>query len=139
MAWDPETEVAGTGMTVGELQALDYSDSEIQSLFSSSDVPTSGLSETAYGPSLDGGGGNTNWVSGLTRFLDGAGTTLTNVYRAINPPKAGTSLYDPKTGLPYGIDPQTGRPRTSTQTSKFLEIGAWVVIAIAAVWFLKKL
>jgi hypothetical protein len=141
-AMDLTTEVPGTGQTVGELQALGYDDSDIQSLFSSGDIPTSGLSDTAYGPTAapDGGnGGNTNWLSGLGDFLGSAGTTITNITRALSSPKPGTTLYNPATGLPYGIDPRTGLPTRPAQTSQFLNVAVWILIAVAVVWTLKKL
>jgi hypothetical protein len=137
---DPTIEVPGTGQSVGELQALGYDETEIQSLFSSGDIPTSGLSETAYGPvASSDGGGNSNWLSGLTDFFSSAGTAITNVTRALSPPKAGTTLFNPQTGLPYGIDPRTGLPTRPAQTSQLLNVVTWVVIAIAVIWTLKKL
>ena len=59
--------------------------------------------------------------------------------RAISPPKPGTTLYNPATGVPYGIDPRTGLPMARTQTSQLLSVATWVLIAIAVVWTLKKL
>lgn len=138
---DPTIEVPGTGQTVGDFQALGYDETEIQTLFSSGDVATTGLSATSYGPTAapDGGsGGNTNWLSGLGGFLNTVGTTLTNVTRSLSPPKTGTTLYNPATGLPYGIDPRTGRP-VSTPTSDTLQILTWVLIAVAAVLILRKM
>lgn len=86
-----------------------------------------------------GGGGNSNWFSGLTGFLTAIGTTVTNVSRSLSPPKAGTTLYNPQTGVPYGIDPRTGQPTVPTQTSQLLNVAAWVVIAIVAVWAIKSI
>ena len=139
---DPTIQVPGTGMTVADLQSYGYSDSDISALFSAGDVPSSGISDTLIGPTVaDGGagGGNSSWISGLGGFLGSIGTAVTNITRAVNPPKPGTPLYNPATGLPYGIDPRTGRPVVSAQTSQLVTIAFFAVLAIAVFWAFRHL
>lgn len=138
---DPTIEVPGTGSTVGELQGYGYSDADIQAFFSAGDTPTSGISSSPIGPSFDGGstGGNTSWVSGLSGILSTVGTTFTNINRALNPPKAGTTLYNPQTGLPYGIDPRTGKPVAAAQRSTLVNVLVIGMIVVGGLWVLRHL
>jgi hypothetical protein len=139
---DPTIEVPGTGLTVGDLTDAGYSASDISAMFSAGDVPSSGISSTLIGPTVadgGGGGGNSSWISGLGGFLGSVGTAVTNITRAVNPPKAGTPLYNPATGLPYGIDPRTGRPVVSAQTSSLVTVVVFVLIAIAVLWSVRHI
>lgn len=129
---DPTQVVAGTGMTVGDLQQMGYSSSDIQSLISN---PTGlGVPDTSLASGSGTGSSSTSsWLSGISSV----GTAITNVFRAINPPRAGTTLYNPATGLPYGVNPATGLPYPQTQTQSLGTLLIFVVIAFVLIRTLK--
>jgi len=92
--------VAGTGMTPADLQAAGYSVSDILTMDPTAfDTPTAGTTASPIGPlpAASPPSGSGGLLSGLTAV----GTAFTNVFRAINPPAAGTRLINPATGLPY--------------------------------------
>lgn len=137
---DPTLEVPGTGQTVGDLQGQGYSDNEIFDFFTS---PVSSYGDASQmGPALPAGtsissatasGSNSSWLSGLTSTIGAIGTSFVNITRAVSSPKAGSVLYDPKTGLPYGIDPKTGQPVASAQASSLFTLGFFALLAILLV------
>ena len=79
-------------------------------------------------PPVQAGVAGSSWLSGIA----GIGTAITGIFRAIDPPKPGTTLYNPATGLPYGVDPRTGRPVVAAQTQSMITIAFWVLLAIFA-------
>lgn len=96
------------------------------------DTPTSGynpglLSSPAPAPGNSSGG----WLSGITNL----GSAVVNIIRAVDPPKPGTQVYNPVTGLPYGINPQTGLPVAAAQTQSLVVL---VVFGIIIIWALKE-
>lgn len=126
-----ETQVVpGTGMTVGDLQQMGYSTGDIQGLLNNplgAPVPTD---TSTSGGSGTGASGSSSWLSGIS----GIGTAITNIFRAINPPRAGTPLYNPATGLPYGVNPATGLPYPQRQTQT---MGTLLVFAVIAYVLIK--
>lgn len=85
-------------------------------------------------PVSSSGSGASSWLSGLT----GLGTAVTNIVRAVDPPKSGTVLYNPQTGLPYGINPATGQPYAAAQTQSLVTLAFWVLLAFLAFRLLSK-
>lgn len=78
-----------------------------------------------------GGGG---WLSGLVGVFSTIGTTFTNVYRTVNPPKPttvppGGAVYDPSSGQyrPAVAQPTTISPNT------LLWAGVLIVLAVVLV------
>jgi hypothetical protein len=105
------------------------------------DVPTSGISTDFIGPqpapasavsavAQQNGG---SWLSGLSAL----GSAAVNIARAVSPPSAGTTLYNPSTGLPYGLNPATGQAygAPSAGTQAFV---LFVLVAAAVIWFLSS-
>lgn len=77
--------------------------------------------------------GSSSWLSGLTDFLEYAGTAAVNIYRAVDAPAPGSTLYDPRTGKPYVNQPYA--PVNGLTSNSLLMFG---LIFIAALFVLKQ-
>ena len=135
---DPTLTVPGSGgLTVGDLQNAGWSSGEIQTLWDQQTNPATaiGLDMTGSSPTsgTTGSSSSSSWLSGIA----GIGSAITNVFRAINPPKAGTTLYNPATGLPYGVNPATGLPYPQAQTQSLGTLLIFVVMAFVLIKLLK--
>jgi hypothetical protein len=120
----------GTG-TPAQLAALGYTPDQIAIAAGS----VSGNVSGAAGASAISSGGtspsasansNTSWISGLSGLFGSIGTTLTNVTRATK-----STTINPATGLAYGINPQTGKPYTTSQQGQVSLLLIVVVLVIA--------
>lgn len=93
-------------------------------------ISSGGTSPSSSGATSPSSNASSSWISGLGSLFGSIGTTLTNVTRATKSP-----TINPATGLPYGINPQTGLayPSTGTQSSLVL-----IILAIVIAWAVFK-
>ncbi len=115
-------------MTPDELRSIGYSDTDIQTMIASvEDTPTSGISSNFIGPAAPAPTGS----SSLGSTISTLGTTFVNLFRAFNPPAAGTKLINPATGLPYTQAQLAG---TTSGLSGLFPI----VLIVLAIWFFSR-
>jgi hypothetical protein len=81
--------------------------------------------------STAGGGGA---LSGLADIFQAVGSSITNVYRAVNPPSPGQLVYNPQSGtyLPAGYDPSLIAKQNLAQQTSLLPIVVLVLVGALA-------